>query len=211
MAKKVKAIEVRPESKVCLGCWLDKPLTEYHNSRGGKWGLKSRCKDCLSTYSKTIGPAKIDRKRGRDAIWQATDPEGFAKELAARKARQREWERETQRRKPNKKRAGILMAKYGLTLEAYDEMLVAQGGVCGICGKPSEKGVNFDVDHCHVTGQVRGLIDRECNLGLGKFRDSPILIAKALAYLLRAERAESSNDNGNAHYYENLTDEEDSY
>lgn len=41
----------------------------------------------------------------------------------------------------------------------------------------------WPVDHCHETGQVRGLLCNLCNQALGLFKDSPELLARATAYL----------------------------
>lgn len=49
-----------------------------------------------------------------------------------------------------------------------------QGGVCPLCHEPldfSIKGVTGDsvvVDHCHITGRIRGALHRSCNGGEGK-------------------------------------------
>ena len=58
----------------------------------------------------------------------------------------------------------------------------SQGNCCAICGaKP--KGRRLAVDHDHKTGKVRGLLCMFCNTGLGKFRDDPKLLKKAIGYL----------------------------
>jgi hypothetical protein len=69
-------------------------------------------------------------------------------------------------------------------------MELAQNGVCAICRKPetythhmTKKIANMAVDHCHVTGKIRGLLCHKCNHGLGKFGDDVSLLRKALAYL----------------------------
>jgi len=87
--------------------------------------------------------------------------------------------REWQRANPEKTRAIGARAKrkmlYGLDQETYAKLKQ----VCAICGVTETLGV----DHCHVSGVVRGLLCRKCNVGLGMFDDNPILLVKALTYL----------------------------
>lgn len=74
---------------------------------------------------------------------------------------------------------------FGLTPEDYVRMLDEQHGVCAICGGPQVGGKNrrLCVDHCHKTGEVRGLLCTKCNAGLGMYDDNVDTLAKALAYL----------------------------
>jgi hypothetical protein len=66
-------------------------------------------------------------------------------------------------------RAKRLMDNYKLTVEQYDAMLAYQNGVCYVCHKPEPvKGRRLSVDHCHITGLVRGLLCSRCNPILGK-------------------------------------------
>ncbi len=41
----------------------------------------------------------------------------------------------------------------------------------------------FDVDHCHITKTVRGLLCNNCNRGLGHFQDDTENLQKAIKYL----------------------------
>ena len=77
------------------------------------------------------------------------------------------------------------LKKYGITVEQYDEMFAAQEGKCAICEREDEgRGREFlHIDHCHDTGRVRGLLCFFCNSGLGKFRDDPKLLLRAIDYL----------------------------
>lgn len=75
--------------------------------------------------------------------------------------------------------------KYGITQEEYDARLLAQGGKCAICRTtdPGGRGNNWNIDHCHETGEIRGLLCWSCNTGLGKFKDSKELLKNAYDYL----------------------------
>jgi hypothetical protein len=55
--------------------------------------------------------------------------------------------------------------------------------VCQICNTKDRRELN--VDHCHTTGKVRGLLCDNCNKALGLFKDSTDLLAKAANYLRR--------------------------
>jgi len=79
-------------------------------------------------------------------------------------------------------RNGRLRRDYGLDIERFEAMVVAQDGRCAICRQPpGSKGLH--VDHHHVTGMVRGLLCGPCNMGLGQFRDDPALLRAAADYL----------------------------
>ena len=80
-----------------------------------------------------------------------------------------------------------LMNKYDMTVEQYDAMLSAQGGVCAICGDPPIVGFNkrLHVDHDHATGRVRGLLCMHCNHSIERVEKIPGWAAKAEAYLSR--------------------------
>lgn len=39
------------------------------------------------------------------------------------------------------------------------------------------------LDHDHATGKFRGYLCQNCNSGLGKFKDNPITLLKAVEYL----------------------------
>lgn len=68
--------------------------------------------------------------------------------------------------------------------DQYRSLLVAQDGICAICGKNPE-GQRLVVDHDHKSGRVRGLLCRSCNLGLGLFEDDPNRLKAALGFIER--------------------------
>ena len=78
-----------------------------------------------------------------------------------------------------------LKQRFGMTLEDYDRMLMEQNGKCFICDVHHTEAVRgkLNVDHCHTSGKVRGLLCFNCNTALGKFKDDIELLEKAIAYL----------------------------
>lgn len=79
-----------------------------------------------------------------------------------------------------RKRKQRLKYKYNISLEDYSRMYSEQEGRCAVCGEFHEK---LNVDHCHDTGVVRGLLCHNCNTGLGHFKDNSGLLGRAILYL----------------------------
>ena len=85
----------------------------------------------------------------------------------------------TRARKKNLKR------RYSITEEQYNELFDSQCGKCAICGThQKDLSTKLAVDHIHSTGVIRGLLCYNCNMGLGRFKDSEQLIISALSYLM---------------------------
>jgi len=89
------------------------------------------------------------------------------------------------------KLAARLFRLYGITADDYNQLLAEQGEQCAICGCGSNHARNHGksclcVDHCHTSGQVRGLLCQTCNIGISYFADSGELLRGAAQYLDRA-------------------------
>lgn len=83
-----------------------------------------------------------------------------------------------------------LKTKYGVTALEFSAMWLACAGKCQCCGRvvlpqgaghPKQDVAN--IDHCHATGKVRGILCNHCNQALGMLQDKPQL---AVAYLEQA-------------------------
>ena len=94
--------------------------------------------------------------------------------------------------KKNKKKIAIkdrrikIKNKYGMSLEDYDRMVNKQKGKCKICfgsNIENKNSKNLYIDHCHITGIVRGLLCHRCNVTLGRIKDSKDWLESAIKYL----------------------------
>lgn len=74
-----------------------------------------------------------------------------------------------------------LISTYGITIWDYERILEEQDNKCAICRLMTS--YELHIDHDHSTGKIRGLLCRECNHGLGNFRDDPIRLIAAAHYL----------------------------
>lgn len=85
---------------------------------------------------------------------------------------------------------GWLLKKYNITLKDYNSLLKEQNFKCACCFKTSNEITNsrcndglFFVDHCHTTGNVRGLLCASCNSGIGFLKDDINILNNAINYL----------------------------
>ena len=158
--------------KRCTKCDATKTLDEFGKHNGRKDGRQSHCRACAGKANRARlarqDPAQRRAEGARRAReWRARNPE-------ANLANMRKWR---------------LATGFGITVEEYDRLLVAQGGVCALCSKPEEAigrgGVvkMLAVDHDHASGAVRGLLCQRCNLALGLLGDDPAGLQRALEYV----------------------------
>jgi len=69
-----------------------------------------------------------------------------------------------------KQRAARIFRTYGITLEEYEAIKEAQGGVCYLCQRAKGISAPLQVDHDHALSgreSVRGLLCGRCNNRLG--------------------------------------------
>jgi hypothetical protein len=104
------------------------------------------------------------RKRARESI-RARRAAGLVDPVAARAS----------------KKKSLLKCAYGMTVEQFDALLLSQQGRCAICSEVPESSLH--VDHCHVTGKIRGLLCTQCNVGIGMMKESPLRLRSAIRYL----------------------------
>jgi hypothetical protein len=101
------------------------------------------------------------------------------------------YSKEHKARDPVRRARWFLRAKlavYGLTPESFAAIVEQQGNLCGLCRRAFKSSVDTQVDHCHQTGRVRGVLCFTCNKALGMFGDNEAGIQRALAYLQQPAR-----------------------
>jgi hypothetical protein len=160
----------------------------YRKSHMGEAAAKSRAwyaahKEEAAAKARVRRAAQTEeakeRARARNAARMLIRYARHKDEINARRAAQRKAKGKEARRGEQ------LMRDYDLTLEQYKSLLDKQGGRCAICGTDDSGRTDWNVDHCHVSGMVRGILCSPCNKGLGQFNDSPEQLRLAAEYLER--------------------------
>jgi hypothetical protein len=132
-----------------------------------------RCAACST--EKPLDEFYFRKKEGRHM--------GYCKSCTAKRSK-RSREKLGRRHRKNIE----LQRNYGITIEDYDRMYAEQGGRC-VCGAKTSRAKSefLFVDHCHKTGQVRGLLCNRCNRAIGLVED-PMKLQELADYLVEANK-----------------------
>ena len=176
--------------KVCTKCKIEKPDEEFHKNRNYKDGLQYWCTSCRSKTSAEYYESNKEKIKRSAKEYQGCNKDRISECKREYRERNRghigKHKREYyERNKDNISmyhREHHLKKKYGITLEEYEDMVKEQDGICLICG---DFGKRLLVDHCHKSGEIRGLLCGHCNTGLGFFRDNPDLLRRAADYVIK--------------------------
>jgi len=146
------------KSKQCTVCKNTKTIDYFHKTKIGKYGVKSVCKKCVSKWNK----------------------EYYQRPEIKLKIRRYQQRPEVRRKRNIRKREYKMLKVYNITQSEFDEIIINQHGKCAICQKQLIKAC---IDHCHKTSKVRGILCRNCNLGLGLLEDNVEILQSAIKYL----------------------------
>ena len=156
--------------KKCSKCGEWKVLSEFNRGKRYVNNMRGQCKACKKVYSTKQyieHREKLLARSNKYGIEHREERRAYAVKYHAEH--------------PTKNRVHDLV-KYNMNLKDYDKLFAAQNGICVICGNPPN-GRNLCVDHNHITGEVRGLLCRNCNSALGLFGDSLDILVTAAEYL----------------------------
>jgi len=171
-------------------------LWNYHKNRN-RYGMVPEWAEDFWAFVGGVGgerPSNNHRLR-RHEITKPIGPDNFfwdekyayGNATKTTRAQRAAYMREYRKRRPRNVKNAELKKLYNLSLDEWEAMYEAQGGVCAICGgrekDKSDRYVNLTVDHCHGTGRVRGLLCNSCNRALGLLQESTDNLRAAIKYL----------------------------
>lgn len=100
----------------------------------------------------------------------------------ANRERVAKYNREYRRTHPRKDYDAHRLKRTGVTPEMFAIALESQKGLCALCKLPFGDQPPH-ADHDHDTKKFRGLLHRNCNVGLGYFHEDIQLLEAAIEFL----------------------------
>lgn len=155
--------------KLCRKCGKIKSTSDFNADTKRKDGFYPWCVECRREYKKKY-------------MGQTT------KILTTKSAQYTEQSKASHTLK-TKYAAGefvsSLLSRYGISAGDLIKIFREQRGKCAICKSEfgATRRTRFEIDHCHRTGKVRGLLCSGCNVGLGGFVDNVQSLWEATRYL----------------------------
>lgn len=142
----------------------------------GKITKKWTCRRCHRKHNKEYAKRNVAKLSARGLAYKKANP-----------AKEQRWQKANQ-----------LKIRYGLSWEDFQSKLSNQNQCCALCLKPflylefpgsrKEASARIEVDHCHISGRVRGLLHGRCNRLLGHAQDDPELLTLALEYVRKQKK-----------------------
>ena len=134
------------DMKNCAKCKIEKNTSEFYKDKNMKFGVGSRCKDCINAQNKSSD--KSSRRKEANEKFKQENPDYHADYNL-------KW-------------------NYGITLAQKIQMFDDQNGSCANqeCPTVFEDVSKAHVDHNHKTGEVRKLLCQHCNQALGHLREN---------------------------------------
>ena len=177
--------------KICRVCAVEKPVEEFRNNKSGS-GRRTSCRECDRALNKQWRQKRVavfckdDINLDQMKICTRCGLEKTKREFSFRKESKDGLSASCSVCSKNYLAKWNKTKKYNLEDGDYATMVLNQNGGCGICGatQPSEglkKGL--EIDHCHTTGKVRGLLCPPCNRAIGLLKDNPVLLEKAAEWI----------------------------
>jgi hypothetical protein len=153
--------------RICTGCGERKPITRFSKKKNGPGGIRTNCKECNN--------AEIKR-------YHANNP-GYAK-----MANKRQW----RRRKELEEFNTTLLIKRKIRgsnregcipcVTPISEIVPTYTIICQAC-EVDVGSTKICLDHNHATGKFRGWLCDDCNVSLGRMKDSAERLRRLADYI----------------------------
>jgi len=158
--------------KKCTKCNTKKSVTEFPRRKDRENRRQNICRECQNAKQRDWRSKNREKHHKWNKEWYYGNVE-----------RAREYSRKYYLVHREKIAATKRKRHYGITEDDFKLLIEKQNYSCKICGKSFGATNKLCVDHCHTTGEIRGILCRSCNTGIGSLKDDISILKKAIEYL----------------------------
>lgn len=163
------------DKKVCSKCKNVKDITHFYKWNNYADGYYPSCKECKNNNKKEwINNNREEYLKRRSVYgksYYSKNKESIIKKTT-----------EYHKKNPQVRKKALLNYYYGISLEAYQDIVNKNNGKCYICNEfPSHR--KLFIDHCHISNKIRGALCSKCNTILGFCNDKIEILKSAIKYL----------------------------
>lgn len=195
-------------SKECRVCGERKDFINFFQEKRSRDKVGTICKECynsshyhgrkrktlddfdfnIQTNSKECHVCK-ERKSAEFFHRAASSRDGLTSRCISCDNKIREEQNSKKKLKlSTKQRINRIKKLYNISELHLSNMMDSRRGCCDICGGslivPEDNRGSYTIDHNHSTGEVRGLLCHDCNVMLGRAKDSPSILLAGYNYLI---------------------------
>ena len=192
--------------KTCSTCHIRKNVNDFHKWNLAADGLKDSCKECrkkeaAKNYLKIRTRTKREKIEEEFKLYDGRTctkclilkpKEEFYKDKCkingyssyCKACSKNQW-KEFKTNNPRISRTRNLKNLYKMSDADYNKMLIDQDNKCKICmsSDTGKRHKHFHVDHCHISGKIRGLLCHKCNTGIGLLQTNVKVLQNAIKYI----------------------------
>jgi hypothetical protein len=173
--------------------WQQKPKSQHPLYDTWRWfksrtkiGLVNEWKD-FWTFASAIGDRPLNHTLRKINPEKPLGPGNWQWKLSVQSKHKAEYAKKWRKLNPRKNKSNHLKTRYNITLNDYERLYKSQNGKCAICKCPETNMQKLSIDHCHTSTNIRALLCRKCNTGLGAFNDNVEYLNAAIEYLKKHE------------------------
>ena len=170
-----------------LSHYFGKICEKHFGIKGRRYFSGGECIECSQERGRRRRQENKDYIKEYNARWYKKNKDHVRKRNTSyrqeNKTKVRESNARWHQKNKNYNRRDRAKRVFNLSLEQYDALM--DRDTCGLCGVIFLKGQKKNLDHCHKTRSIRGVLCHSCNIGLGHFKDRPDLLRAAAKYLER--------------------------
>ena len=173
-------------SKICCKCKTEQSLDQFRLLKNKVNKYYSYCKPCTKQVTALWRDSNKEYAKAYDKAYRAGNRDKIKSKREQNKDYYKLYKQIHKERIRQQNYENRIKKAYNLTPKDVEDLRLSQKNACSICNT-SFNIKRMNIDHCHATGVIRGLLCNPCNAALGLFDDDIHNLKAAIKYLTKTD------------------------